>query len=146
MADRRAIEAMFARCSFESRYARFLAPVAAFPADQLARGLSSAPGHEAWLATPRSGPETVVALGSWARVGTGAEVALLVEDSWQRRGIGTALLDVLVAEARDGGVCQLTAAVLSESRHVLRMLRRAATRTSTNAEGVLSEILMDVCA
>ena len=146
MADRRAIEAMFARCSVESRYGRFLSPVVAFPADQLERSLSSASGHEVWLAVPSSSPETVVALGSWVRVGTGAEVALLVEDSRQRRGIGTALLDVLVATARDGGVCQFSALVLSESRHVLRMLRRAATRTSTNVEGIVSEIQMDLCA
>ena len=73
-----------------------------------------------------------MALGSWTRVGTGAEVALLVEDSWQRRGIGTALLDVLVAgRTRRRGV-SVDCLVLSESRHVLRMLRRAATRTSTN--------------
>jgi GNAT superfamily N-acetyltransferase len=146
MADRGAIEAMFARCGYESRYGRFLAPVVEFPTEQLAPALRPGSGHHVWLATPGGEPETVVALGSWALAGTHAEVALLVEDSWQRRGVGTALLDLLVAEARERGVCRLTAVVLRESRHVVRMLRRAATRTTTTADGALSEILMDVCA
>ena len=35
-ADGPAIEAMFARCSFEARYARFLSPRVRIPADYLA--------------------------------------------------------------------------------------------------------------
>jgi GNAT superfamily N-acetyltransferase len=40
--------------------------------------------------------------------GTG-EAALLVEDAWQRRGLGTALLRRLVAVARDRRLQALTA-------------------------------------
>ena len=71
-ADGPAIEEMFARCSVESRYARFLAPLPTIPADHLARVLAPPTGNEAWVGVTSDEPEKVVALGSWARLGTDA--------------------------------------------------------------------------
>lgn len=144
-ADGPAIEAMFARCSVESRYARFLAPLATIPPNQLARILTPASGDEAWIGVTRDDPETVIALGSWARLGTDAELALIVEDSWQRRGIGGAFLRMLADRAWNAGVCRLTAAVLRESRHVLRMLRAVLGPMSTRADGYVSYVTIDRC-
>jgi GNAT superfamily N-acetyltransferase len=142
-ADGPAIEAMFERCSVESRYARFLAPRPTIPADHLARVLSPAPGDEAWVGVTSDDPQTVVALGSWARLGTDAELALIVEDSWQRRGIGTSLLGMLGERARNAGVRRFTASVLRESRHVFRMLRTVVGPTSTRADGYVSHVTID---
>lgn len=146
MADRGAIEAMVRRCSPDSRYARFLAPVPEYPADLLTRALSPESGDGAWLATRRHLPEAVVALGSWSPAVGGAEVALLVEDSWQRCGIGTALLDTLVANARDLGVGQMHATMLSESRHVLRMLRLVARRLTSHVSRGVREVRLELVA
>jgi hypothetical protein len=48
LADGRAIEAMFERCSVESRHARFLAPLPTIPPSHLARILAPPSGDEAW--------------------------------------------------------------------------------------------------
>jgi GNAT superfamily N-acetyltransferase len=144
-ADGPAIEAMFARCSIESRYARFLAPLATIPATHLARVLTPSPCREAWVGVARGDPETVLALGSWERSGTEAELALLVEDSWQRRGIGSKLLSTLAERARNAGACRLRASVLTESRHVFRMLRAVLGPTHTRADGYVSHVTIDRC-
>ena len=144
-ADGPAIEAMFARCSVESRLPRFLAPLPTIPASHLARILNPPPGDEAWIGVTRDDPDSVVALGSWAREGTDAELGLIVEDSWQRRGIGSAFLRVLAERAWDAGVCRLTASVLRESRHVLRMLRAVLGPTSAHADTYVSYLESDRC-
>jgi GNAT superfamily N-acetyltransferase len=54
---------------------------------------------------------------------TRAEVALLVADGWQGRGIGRLLLKHLVEIARGLGIEELEASVLSDNLRVLRMVR-----------------------
>lgn len=145
-ANRSAIEAMFARCSVESRYARFLAPVPEIPPAHLARIITPSADDEAWIGVARHDPDTVVALASWARRGEDAEVALLVEDSWQRHGIGSALLRILGDRTAKAGVCRLTASVLRESKHVLQMLRAVLGPTCIRSDGYVSEVTIDRCA
>jgi GNAT superfamily N-acetyltransferase len=144
-ADGPAIEAMFARCSLDSRYARFLASLATIPVHDLAQILAPAAGDEAWVGVPRDDLGTVVAVGSWARLGADAELALIVEDAWQRHGIGSTFLAMLAERAWSSGVCRLTASVLRESRHVLRMLRTVLGPTSTHSDGYLSYVTIDRC-
>jgi len=144
--DAPAIEAMIERCSLESRYARFLAPRPSIPLDHLARVVTPLSGEEAWVGVRRDEPDTIVALGSWARVGDDdAELALIVEDSWQRRGIGTSLLRLLGERTQSRGICRLTASVLTESRHVFRMLRAVFGSTSVRPEGFVSRVTIDAC-
>jgi GNAT superfamily N-acetyltransferase len=146
VADAPAIEAMVARCSVESRYARFLAPLPAIPPDHLHRILTPSSCDGAWVGTRRDDPGTVVALGSWSRAGDDeAELALLVEDAWQRRGIGSALLVLVVDAAWTAGICRLTATVLRESLHVLRMLREVIGPIVTRGEGFVSRVTVDRC-
>jgi GNAT superfamily N-acetyltransferase len=133
--DAPAIAAMFARCSLASRYGRFHAPLPTIPAADLERIVVPRAGEEAWIGVTRDDPETVVALGNWARRGDDAEVALIVEDAWQRQGIGSTFLGMLAERAWSAGVCRLRASVLRESRHVLRMLRAVLGATSMSSDG-----------
>ena len=88
-------------------------------------GARASDGNEAWVGVTADDPGQVIALRELgAAFGTDAELALIVEDSWQRRGVGSSFLRLMAARAREAGVCRLTASVLTESRHVLRMLRR----------------------
>ncbi len=141
--DGPAIEAMFARCSLESRYHRFHAPVVRIPAVHLARILEPGSDDEAWLGVTRDDPEIVVALGSWTRSGTDGELAILVEDTWQRRGIGSAFVRLLADAAWNAGVCRVTAWVFRESRHVLRMLRAVLGPVATAHDGPVSHVTID---
>jgi GNAT superfamily N-acetyltransferase len=78
----------------------------------------------------------VVGVGSWFRnQGATAEVGLLVEDAFQHRGHGSALLDVLAASARHAGITTLLAHTVADARHVHGMLRRIGL-TSIECSGI----------
>jgi GNAT superfamily N-acetyltransferase len=122
-ADRDGLEAMLERCSLTSRYGRFLGPVRRFPAGHLDAVTVPDRQVEARLAV-LGDPGTVVALASLHRQGeAGAELAVLVEDAWQRQGLGTRLLLALAEAARDQAITTLFATVLSEHTHMLRLLQ-----------------------
>jgi GNAT superfamily N-acetyltransferase len=52
------------------------------------------------------------------------EIAIVVEDAWQRRGLGGLLLDALFTAAEARGLRRFTADVLAENRPMLRVLSR----------------------
>jgi RimJ/RimL family protein N-acetyltransferase len=126
--------AMFERCSPASRYARFLAPLAHFPASHLVDVVRSSPIRRSWV-IDEFATGNVVGVGSWFRNdGDTAELGLLIEDARQRQGHGTALLDTLVESARHAGITAFVAHSLADSRHVHRMVRRLGP-TTTECEG-----------
>jgi GNAT superfamily N-acetyltransferase len=121
-ADLAPIDRMLARCSVRTRLQRFNVPVRELPrtyAKQIAR-----PGRTDahWVAD--AGGE-IVALADVA----GAEIGVVVEDAWQRRGLGTRLLSRAVEEAARRGAGELSADVAFGNRHALRMLRRLGPST-----------------
>jgi GNAT superfamily N-acetyltransferase len=77
-----------------------------------------------------------VGLATLARSAGDHELGVLVEDGWQRRGIGTKLLTCLVASARARGVDQIVADVLGDDRFVLSALRRVGPLYVTLERGV----------
>src|SRR5947209_1855182 len=74
--------------------------------------------------------DEIVALASWDRPAQGspdAEIAVLVEDAWQHRGLGRALVRMLTAEAARHGIAILNATVLAENypaRHLATTVAR----------------------
>lgn len=73
------------------------------------------------------------AAGASCRAGADgtAELAVLVEDAWQRRGLGTRLLTQLIMHADRSGIRILTATVLGEQAWILRALRSCGTCRAT---------------
>jgi acetyltransferase len=57
---------------------------------------------------------------------TQAEVTAVVADDWQRRGVGSALVDRLVERAGAAGVQRLIATTLAADPHARRLLTRVA--------------------
>ena len=55
-----------------------------------------------------------------------AEVAVVVADPWQGLGVGSALLERLVERAREEGIRQFVAIVLSDNEEALEMFRNLA--------------------
>ncbi|WP_258053805.1 GNAT family N-acetyltransferase [Streptomyces sp. Ru72] len=108
--DLKAAKEMHARCSARTLGMRYHGPV--HDADRYL-------GH---LLSPRFGRTLAVQTGSGRIVGLGhllwdgdeTEVALLVEDEWQRRGIGSELLGRLVSMAVEAG-CENVYAVTQAS-------------------------------
>jgi len=120
--DRPLLEAMHRRCSPASRYSRWQAPLAEMPASYLAGVLAGADEHIALVAVDPAGP--IVALASAVRQNDAWELGILVEDRYQRRGLGSALLagllDAMPADRRR----RLQADLLAERAGLLRPLGR----------------------
>lgn len=133
--DRQPLVRMLARCSGETRYRRFHGPVKLFPERYLTEALAGGPVHFALVASVPSAEaasgaegaagEDVVALGSCRAVAEGvAELGLLVEDAWQRRGIGNRLLREMAEFAARSGLRALQAQLLAEQPWIVGLLRR----------------------
>jgi GNAT superfamily N-acetyltransferase len=135
--DRQALERMLERCSGQTRYRRFHGPVKVFPERYLTEALSGSPLHFALVAyTGDDAGEdgAVVALASCRAVDEGvAELGILVEDEWQRRGVGGYLLREMVAYAARTGLRALQAQVLAEQPWIVGLLRRYGTCTIAGA-------------
>ncbi len=81
--------------------------------------------------------EEVIGLGQYS-IDEGshtAEVAIVVRDDYQRKGVGMEILSYLVYLARKQGLFYLTAEVLVENQAVLRMFERLNLHTERRLEG-----------
>jgi RimJ/RimL family protein N-acetyltransferase len=121
------IESAFARLSEESRRLRFLTSKPRLTTSEL-RYLTEVDGHrhEALCAIDPAVDEGV-GVARFVRDETDptrAEVAVTVVDAWQRRGLGTLLLEALSARAREEGIEHFTALVSSENASMSRLLER----------------------
>ena len=127
-ADVPALAAMHARCSTRSRRLRYLSGASSPTAAALTRLVNRRHGRT--LVVEHG--EGIVAMGNLMRDGDDAEVALLVEDSWQRRGVGTVLLDRLLATTD-----RAVAVTAADNTAVLNLFRRAGAELVTVADGVV---------
>jgi GNAT superfamily N-acetyltransferase len=126
--DRERLVAGFARLGGESRYQRFLAPMAELSeADITYLTDIDHHDHEALAAIDLETGEGVGVARFIRRADRPdtAEAAVTVIDEWQGRGVGTALLDLLAARARAEGVTWFTALLLAENRDMLDVLEAA---------------------
>ncbi len=125
--DRELLLRGFARLSSESRYRRFLVPMAALT-DEMVRSLMEVDHHdyEAMIALDAETGEGIgVAryVRSRDRAGV-AELAVTVIDDWQGKGVGTLLLEVLSARARAEGITTFSALLLARNEEMMDLLRR----------------------
>jgi GNAT superfamily N-acetyltransferase len=125
-ADR--LRAGFQELSEESRYLRFMAPLADLSDDQV-QHLTRIDYHDhmAWVALDPTRPgQPGLGVARYVRVAeepTVAEAAVTVVDSHHGRGIGTILLAMLALSARENGITTFRAFVLEENLAVLELLR-----------------------
>jgi acetyltransferase len=82
------------------------------------------PALELVLAAVRNGE--IIGIGGMARVGRGsAEMALLIADAHQGKGLGEELLRRLVQVARSLGIASVAGEMLAENEPMIRVARRA---------------------
>ncbi|MFJ9398330.1 GNAT family N-acetyltransferase [Streptomyces californicus] len=117
--DLAAARAMHDRCSPDTLGLRYHGPVK--DADRYLDHLLS-PRFGRTLAV-RTASGRVVALGHLLWDGDETEVALLVEDEWQRRGIGSELLARLVAMAGEAGCDSVYAVTQSRNTGMVAVMR-----------------------
>lgn len=120
-ADVEGLQEMFARLSAETVYRRFHLPYPRVPewmVEHLLKANGRAGGSLVAVAEGR-----IVGHALYVRDDRReAEVAIVVEDLWQSRGVGKLLLRRLAAEARLRGVETFIGAVLGENRRALALL------------------------
>ncbi|NXY93462.1 GNAT family N-acetyltransferase [Streptomyces sp. BR123] len=118
-ADLPAARAMHDRCSERTLGLRYHGPVA--DADRYLDHLLSPRFGRTLAVTTASG--RLVALGHLLWDGDETEVALLIEDDWQRRGIGSELLRRLVAMAVEAGCASVYAVTHSSNTGMVAAMR-----------------------
>ncbi|MEU3774518.1 GNAT family N-acetyltransferase [Streptomyces sp. NPDC032472] len=117
--DLAAARAMHDRCSERTLGLRYHGPVA--DADRYLGHLLSPRFGRTLAATTASG--RLVALGHLLWDGDETEVALLIEDDWQRRGIGSELLRRLIAMAVEAGCDSVYAVTQSANTGMVAAMR-----------------------
>jgi GNAT superfamily N-acetyltransferase len=132
--DSELIKVFFRRLSSETVYRRFLSPVTALN-DALLKRLVDIDhcDREALIALDDQGIVGV------ARYGTGPgeshDVAVVVADDWQGRGLGTLLIRRLAHIARLRGIATFHATMLGDNIRAQSLVRALSTRTSMRFEG-----------
>jgi len=134
---------LYDRLSQDTRYQRFFTVMRRLPPDwahflanvdydrRLALVLED-------LAAPTT---TLIGVARYEPTDAGVpEIALVVEDRWQRRGLGTLLLAELFRAAADNGITQLRAWVLADNRRMLHLLATRADVLERSVEQGVVEL------
>lgn len=128
------VMAVFKRLGERSRRARFNGAKPCLKISELRRLAAVDERRHALVAYLPDDP-TPVAIARLARDGRSAEIAVAVADDYQRQGVGTALAEELVADAREAGITELTALVSSDNPDGLTLMRRIANVLDVLPEG-----------
>jgi acyl-CoA synthetase (NDP forming)/RimJ/RimL family protein N-acetyltransferase len=135
-ADR--ISAFHSRLSERTRYFRYFGAYPRIPPRDLER-FTKVDHHDRVALIAMLGDD-IVGVGRYERLGGGesAEVAFVVEDTHQGRGLGSILLEHLAAAAQERGLRRFEAEVLAENSQMVRVFRDAGYQVSRELdEGVL---------
>lgn len=133
-ADAPLVAALHARCSPQTRSLRSL-PTRPVLAAAVLQELIGADGSTSMLAVTPDGGAAVGLANLIRRTPDTAEVALLVEDAWQGRGVGTALARKMVELARSDQITEIVATSQVGNGALTRVLRRAGLRPRGRLEG-----------
>ncbi|MGQ0838721.1 bifunctional acetate--CoA ligase family protein/GNAT family N-acetyltransferase [Actinokineospora sp.] len=133
--DGDALLAFHSRLSERTRYFRYFGPYPHISARDLKR-FSTVDHHDRVAFVTLLGDD-VIAVGRYERLpeGDSAEVAFVVEDTHQGRGVGSILLEHLAAAARERGLGRFVAEVLAENSQMVRVFRDAGYQVSREIDG-----------
>ncbi len=143
-ADTELLRQMHARMSDRTKYLRYFTAVNEISDRQLQVftdvDYDAAAGLVAVLGTE------LIAAGTYHRDpgGTEAEVAFVVEDAHQRRGLGSILLEHLAAAAQERGIRRFTAEVLAGNPQMLRVFTDAGYSVRREYGDGILEVVFDI--
>ncbi len=144
--DDRALRDMLYSLSPESIYYRFFQPLQKFSFSDRQRLLTLDYRDELAIAgcLARPGGEEIVSLGRYMREPSTAmaEVAFLVQDNWQKRGMGGHLLNFLVRVAKQNGIQGFRASVLRNNKSMLHVFYSSGFKVQTQLEEDLYELTL----
>jgi len=143
--DVSAVQQFVRGLSYQSRRNRFFAPVRELSPDQLERlTRSRSPGELALVAeTTEGAPSRVVAMAQYAVCEPlDVEFAVVVDDAWQRQGLGIQLLRLLAEHAARAGLAAFNGFVLADNWPMLALLARLDCELVTDHDPRLMRVVM----
>jgi len=147
-ADERALSRMLYSLSTESIRTRYFTHTMTFPhrAVQKLTNLDYRTDMAIVGTVPGPAGDHIVAIAQYFSEADGetAEVAFLVQDEWQQRGMGTFLMEYLVQIARDRGVRRFYARVLPGNKPMLAIFSNAGYQVRTEFDGEAYTITFDL--
>jgi acetyltransferase len=136
--DARMEQSFVRNLSPQSRYFRFHSGLAELTPRMLVRLTQIDYEREmAFVAViERHGVELEVGVGRYLQDpdGLGCEFALVVDDAWQGKGVGSALMDALAARARSTGIRHMHGEILAENAKMLELVRNLGFEVRRHAE------------
>ncbi len=139
---------LFYALSKESIIKRYLGPLKSLPWDRIWPYVIIDYKNEMVLVAivTEEGLETMVGIGSYSRIPNtdSAELALVVRDDWQGRGIGTELLKYLVELAKANGFNTLKAWVLVENTVMIHLFKKCGYKVKYRVENGVYEVVLDL--
>ncbi|WP_103380093.1 bifunctional acetate--CoA ligase family protein/GNAT family N-acetyltransferase [Pseudonocardia dioxanivorans] len=146
--DADALRAFHGRLSERTRYLRYFGPYPRIPDRDLERFTTL--DHRRRVAFVCVLGDEIVAVGRYEGLGPtpedggSAEVAFVVRDDHQGRGIGSILLEHLAAAARENGLRRFEAEVLVENHAMVRVFRDAGYQVSRAYDGGVLHLEFDI--
>ncbi|MBV2365659.1 GNAT family N-acetyltransferase [Streptomonospora nanhaiensis] len=136
-ADAEAIQRLHRRCSGETTRRRYFSSVRQLTPRML--GVFCDPELGLTLAAyPARGGDPVALAHLMYTLDPGVgEIAFLVEDEWQNKGVGTALTRVLTAVAADWGLAEVRAETVAGNAQMQRIMRRMGATIGPPRDGVV---------
>lgn len=126
-ADADRLIAAYERLSADTRYQRFFSAMRRLPPDW-ARFLATVDYRTrlALVVESPDDPETIIAVARYEPAGgpDTVEVAFVVQDGWQDRGLGSILFQALLRAAAGNGIQRFRAWVLADNRRMLDLIAR----------------------
>ncbi|ORI22686.1 GNAT family N-acetyltransferase [Rhodococcus sp. 1168] len=135
--DAKALIEFHSGLSERTRYLRYFGPYPTMPQRDVLNFTTV--DHHSRVAFVAILGDDIIAVGRYERLpegdGNSAEVAFVVADSHQGRGLGPILLEHLAGAAAENGVRMFVAEVLAENRNMVSVFREAGYQVSRSYEG-----------
>ena len=144
--DQDRLSAFYDGLSRHSAYQRFFAVMKRLPPDW-ARLLANVDYERRLALIAEHGPPEAPELVGVARYeptdrADTAEIAFVIQDSWQNRGLGTLMLDALLAAAEARGIRRFRAYVLAGNSRMIDLLVRFTDVRERVTESGVTELLL----
>ncbi len=139
---------MFYSFSAQTIYLRYHAQLKAMPHNKLQVFCNVDYDTEMALigVVGEAGKEDVIGVGRYMTDAAKmeAEVAFVVRDDWQRKGLGTHLFGQLVKIARENDIYRLRASVLAENSGMLKIFHRSGLGMETSTAAGVVQVRMSI--
>ncbi|PYM87274.1 MAG: hypothetical protein DME13_06825 [Candidatus Rokuibacteriota bacterium] len=143
--DELRLSELYDRSSRDTRYQRFFTVLRRLPPDW-ARLLANVDYDRrfALVVEDLTAPSTsLIGVARYEPVEEGvAEVAFVVEDRWQGKGLGTLLITELFRAAAENGITRFRASVLADNRRMLDLLVRHADVLERRVQQGVADLLL----